>query len=95
MRAPSTRLMGFAVVAAPVFAGLDLNALVQEVLALYEASKAPIAKKLAPGLPQVRADSAQMRQVLHNLVQNAQDALEPIPRPLDGAAVGRAVRAAR
>ena len=61
---------------APVFAGLDLNALVQEVLALYETSKAPIARKLTPGLPQVRADSAQIRQVLHNLVQNAQDALE-------------------
>ena len=61
---------------APVFAGLDLNALVQEVLALYETSKAPIAKKLTPELPQVRADSAQIRQVLHNLVQNAQDALE-------------------
>jgi nitrogen fixation/metabolism regulation signal transduction histidine kinase len=61
---------------APIFAGLDLNALVQEVLALYETSKAPILRRLAPGLPQVRADSAQMRQVLHNLVQNAQDALE-------------------
>ena len=61
---------------APVFAGLDLNALVLEVLALYETSKAPIARKLAGGLPQVRADSAQIRQVLHNLVQNAQDALE-------------------
>ena len=61
---------------APVLAGLDLNALVQEVLALYETSKTPIAKKLTPGLPQVRADSAQIRQVLHNLVQNAQDALE-------------------
>jgi nitrogen fixation/metabolism regulation signal transduction histidine kinase len=61
---------------APVFEGLDLNALVQEVLALYETSKAPIAGKLSPGLPQVRADSAQIRQVLHNLVQNAQDALE-------------------
>jgi nitrogen fixation/metabolism regulation signal transduction histidine kinase len=66
---------------APVFAGLDLNALVQEVLALYEASKAPIAKMLAPGLPEVRADSAQMRQVLHNLVQNAQDALENRKNP--------------
>jgi nitrogen fixation/metabolism regulation signal transduction histidine kinase len=61
---------------APVFAGLDLNALVLEVLALYETSSAPIARKLAPALPQVRADSAQIRQVLHNLVQNAQDALE-------------------
>jgi len=61
---------------APILAGLDLNALVLEVLALYETSRTPIAKKLAPGLPQVRADSAQIRQVLHNLVQNAQDALE-------------------
>jgi nitrogen fixation/metabolism regulation signal transduction histidine kinase len=66
---------------APVFAGLDLNALVQEVLALYETSRAPIAKQLTPGLPQVRADSAQMRQVLHNLVQNAQDALEHRKNP--------------
>ncbi|MGH8764861.1 MAG: ATP-binding protein [Burkholderiales bacterium] len=68
---------------APVFAGLDLNALVQEVLALYETSKAPIARKLASGLPEVRADSAQIRQVLHNLVQNAQDALENRKNPGD------------
>jgi nitrogen fixation/metabolism regulation signal transduction histidine kinase len=61
---------------APVLAGLDLNDLVLEVLALYETSRTPITKKLAPALPQVRADSAQIRQVLHNLVQNAQDALE-------------------
>ena len=60
---------------APVFAALDLNALVLEVLALYETSSTPIVKKLSP-VPQVRADSAQIRQVLHNLVQNAQDALE-------------------
>ncbi len=60
---------------APVFTGLDLNSLVLEVLALYETSSTPIVKKLA-SVPQVRADSAQIRQVLHNLVQNAQDALE-------------------
>jgi nitrogen fixation/metabolism regulation signal transduction histidine kinase len=61
---------------APVLADLDLNALVQEVLALYETSRVPIVKRLAAALPAVRADSAQIRQVLHNLVQNAQDALE-------------------
>ncbi|MEW6688396.1 MAG: ATP-binding protein [Pseudomonadota bacterium] len=61
---------------APVPAGLDLNSLVGEVLALYETSSPPIARRLAPGLPPVWADSAQIRQVLHNLVQNAQDALE-------------------
>jgi nitrogen fixation/metabolism regulation signal transduction histidine kinase len=60
---------------APVFAGLDLNALVLEVLALYETSSTPIVKQLG-SVPHVRADSAQIRQVLHNLVQNAQDALE-------------------
>jgi nitrogen fixation/metabolism regulation signal transduction histidine kinase len=61
---------------APVPAGLDLNALVTDVLALYETSRVPIAKRLAPSLPPVWADGAQIRQVIHNLVQNAQDALE-------------------
>ena len=60
----------------PVFAALDLNQLVAEVLVLYENSSVPVARRLAPGLPSVWADSAQLRQVLHNLVQNAQDALE-------------------
>ncbi len=60
---------------APVFAGLDLNALVVEVLTMYETSSVPISRRLAPGLPHVYADSTQIRQVLHNLVQNAQDAL--------------------
>mgnify|MGYP001561989421 CR=1 FL=1 len=61
---------------APVPAGMDLNALVREVLALYENTKVPIRARLAANLPTVWADAAQIRQVLHNLVQNAQDALE-------------------
>src|SRR5262249_5461084 len=61
---------------APAPAQLDLNALVRDVLVLYENSSTPIASRLAPGLPAVWADSAQMRQVIHNLVQNAQDALQ-------------------
>ncbi len=61
---------------APAPARLDLNALVNEVLALYETSHAPITRRLAPELPPVWADSAQIRQVIHNLVQNSQDALE-------------------
>ncbi len=55
---------------------LDLNALVGEVLGLYENSSAPIIARLAPGLPPVWADGAQIRQVIHNLVQNAQDSLD-------------------
>ena len=48
---------------------------VAEVLSMYETSSVPIRRDLAPNLPQVLVDSAQIRQVLHNLVQNAQDAL--------------------
>ena len=60
----------------PAPAPLDLNRLVRQVLALYENSSVPIAKDLAEPLPPVWADGAQIRQVIHNLVQNAQDALE-------------------
>jgi nitrogen fixation/metabolism regulation signal transduction histidine kinase len=63
---------------------LDLNALVREVLVLYENSRTPIASQLAAGLPAVWADSAQIRQVIHNLVQNAQDALESGDASTDG-----------
>jgi nitrogen fixation/metabolism regulation signal transduction histidine kinase len=61
---------------APTPARLDLNALVREVLSLYEQSTVPISASLAPALPAVTADPIQIRQVIHNLVQNAQDALE-------------------
>jgi nitrogen fixation/metabolism regulation signal transduction histidine kinase len=61
---------------APQPAWLDLNLLVGDVLGLYENSSVPIAKRLAEDLPQVWADGAQIRQVIHNLIQNAQDALE-------------------
>jgi nitrogen fixation/metabolism regulation signal transduction histidine kinase len=61
---------------APELKPLDLNALVRQVLALYENSSVPITKHLAEPLPPVWADGAQIRQVIHNLVQNAQDALE-------------------
>jgi len=64
---------------APEPAQLDLNELVSQVLTLYENSTVPIAKHLAEALPPVWADGAQIRQVIHNLVQNAQDALESLP----------------
>ena len=61
---------------APAPTRLDLNALVTEVLGLYEHSTVPIAKRLDEALPPVWADGAQIRQVIHNLVQNAQDSHE-------------------
>src|SRR6185436_6223697 len=66
---------------APEPTWLDLNALVTDVLGLYENSTVPIAKRLADGLPPVWADGAQIRQVIHNLIQNAQDALENMRNP--------------
>jgi nitrogen fixation/metabolism regulation signal transduction histidine kinase len=61
---------------APAPVQLDLNRLVGEVLSLYENSSVPISRRFATPLPPVQADSAQIRQVIHNLVQNSQDALE-------------------
>ncbi len=60
---------------APRIAALDLNGLVQEVLGLYEASRIRLAVELAQGLPPVAGDAAQLRQVIHNLIKNAQEAL--------------------
>lgn len=55
---------------------LDLNALVQEVLNLYapDHAQVPILAELDPACPPVQGDPQQLRQVLHNLLQNAQDA---------------------
>ena len=56
---------------------LDLNGLIDEILQLYlsEDGSDIIHAALAPDLPKVMGDPTQLRQVIHNLVQNAQDAL--------------------
>ncbi|OIJ42311.1 HAMP domain protein [Massilia timonae] len=56
---------------------LDLNGLIGEILNLYlaEDGNDVIHASLAPNLPRVMGDATQLRQVIHNLVQNAQDAL--------------------
>ena len=61
---------------APEVAPLDLNGLVREVLGLYESSSAMIEPGLAEELPPVLGDATQLRQVIHNLLRNAEDALE-------------------
>ncbi len=55
---------------------LDLNALVQDVLALYapENSPVPVTSDLDTTCPRIFGDAQQLRQVIHNLLQNAQDA---------------------
>ncbi|MHB1352904.1 MAG: sensor histidine kinase [Thiobacillus sp.] len=54
---------------------LDLNALVRDVLSLYDAKALGLHLHLGEDLPHVVGDSTLLRQVIHNLMQNAQDAL--------------------
>src|SRR5574343_290287 len=58
---------------------LDLNALIGDVLALYGAEGAggvDIVRELDSQCPPIPGDAQQLRQVVHNLLQNAQDACE-------------------
>jgi len=64
---------------APDVAPLDLNDLIAEVLGLYESSSAVIETRLGPNLPPVQGDATQLRQIIHNLLRNAEDALEALP----------------
>ncbi|MGL1833667.1 ATP-binding protein [Rhodocyclaceae bacterium SMB388] len=58
----------------PSLGPVDLNALIAEVLGLYESSPLKITTRLASDLPMVSGDAAQIRQIIHNLLQNAEDA---------------------
>jgi nitrogen fixation/metabolism regulation signal transduction histidine kinase len=59
----------------------DLNALIREVLGLYENAAAPPQARFAAGLPRAVGDVGQMRQVIHNLLQNAEDAVAASAAP--------------
>ncbi|MES2757815.1 MAG: ATP-binding protein [Pseudomonadota bacterium] len=67
---------------------LDLNSLIREILDLYLAGDDSdiIHAALAPKLPAVMGDATQLRQVIHNLLANAQDAMS---ERADGAAAPR------
>jgi len=69
---------------------LELNKLVREVLSLYDSVRVAadvgheviIKSVFAPDLPIIKGDPAQLRQILHNLLQNAQDALVNAADPM-------------
>jgi len=56
---------------------LDLNKLVKEVADLYQNDQLPIQLFLQE-IPPIEADSGRLRQVLHNLFKNAQEASPPL-----------------
>lgn len=60
---------------------LDLNRLTREVLGLYESSRASMKLELAENLPPVSGDTAKLRQVIHNLLQNAEQAVSEVSAP--------------
>jgi nitrogen fixation/metabolism regulation signal transduction histidine kinase len=62
----------FAKTPSPQLKPVSINTLIQEILGLYEGS--PIKTQLDPHCQNIMGDPTQLRQVIHNLLQNAQDA---------------------
>ena len=61
----------FAKTPTPQLKPVSINTLTSEILGLYEGS--PLEARLDPSCPNIMGDSTQLRQVIHNLLQNAQD----------------------
>ena len=74
---------------------LNINKLIKDVSALYDSNKdfagddsvktanlgIKISYHLMPDMPDIMGDATMLRQVLHNLMQNAQDALSQASQP--------------
>jgi nitrogen fixation/metabolism regulation signal transduction histidine kinase len=61
----------------------DLDGLVHEVVDLYRAQEAGVKLVVTsdPAMPGLEADMGRVRQILHNLIRNATEALENTPDP--------------
>ena len=62
----------FAKTPTPQLKPISINTLTTEILGLYDGS--PLQTQLDPHCPDIMGDPTQLRQVIHNLLQNAQDA---------------------
>ncbi len=69
----------FAKTPTPQLKSVSINTLITEILGLYEGS--PLHKQLDQHCPNIMGDPTQLRQVIHNLLQNAQDATLEGPHP--------------
>ncbi len=57
---------------------LDIHQLLNEVMGLYEANSSPITMQLNAKNPTINGDATRLRQVIHNLLHNAHDALKSV-----------------
>mgnify|MGYP000252845092 FL=1 len=62
----------FAKTPSPQLKSVSINTLTKEILGLYEGS--PLKTHLDSRCPNIMGDPTQLRQIIHNLLQNAQDA---------------------
>jgi len=69
----------FAKTPTPQLKPISINTLTSEILGLYEGS--PLRTQLDPNCPDIMGDPTQLRQVIHNLLQNAQDSTLDGPNP--------------
>lgn len=78
---------------------LDLNGLVSDVLALYGQAidQGILQVQLEPDLPVIQGDPSLLRQVVHNLLQNAMDAVssQTLAQPLDKPLINISTQARR
>jgi nitrogen fixation/metabolism regulation signal transduction histidine kinase len=66
----------------PHLESLDLNALIREIVSFYDVPKINVKLALTNTVCLIKGDSTMLRQVLHNLMQNAQDALASTLMPM-------------
>ena len=69
---------------------LDLATLTSEVLGLYETTSGAIQSRMESGLPTILGDASKLRQVIHNLLRNAEDAVSSVTMPRIVVSVERA-----
>lgn len=71
-----TEFADYAKAPAPKLAPLDMHQLLLEVMGLYEGNSSPITLCLDAKHTLINGDATRLRQVVHNLLQNAHDALQ-------------------
>lgn len=81
MKKMVTEFADYARAPAIQLAVLDMHHLLNEVMGLYEANSSPITLQLQAKFSRINGDATRVRQVVHNLLQNAHDALRNVENP--------------